>query len=247
MLLIDCGNSALKSRWLNEDAMQDRVFPLIEGMDRSGFAEYLDGLAVSEICLSSVARAQLHDDLIGILQRVLPEVRVVELQTLPQLDGLTNGYRDFTRLGVDRWLTIVAASEISSNDVVIVDAGTAIKLELLSAQRGYLGGAILPGFNTTLQRFRGLFRDIDFASEAVEGTYLPGTTTAECIRQTPFPVTETDVAALIEQARKQLDEPVDLLLTGQDAGRIANAVDCAHVTLPDLVFRGMLKQRRSLG
>src|SRR3569833_1812736 len=59
--------------------------------------------------------------------------------------GVTNGYCIGERLGVDRWAALGAARERWSTAVCIVDAGTAITLDVLSTDGHHLGGLIMPG------------------------------------------------------------------------------------------------------
>ena len=58
---------------------------------------------------------------------------------------MTSGYRDPERLGVDRWLALIAARERSKQPTVIVDAGSACTIDLLDSEGRHLGGYILPG------------------------------------------------------------------------------------------------------
>ena len=63
----------------------------------------------------------------------------------PHYLGVTNGYRDYLLLGVDRWLAIVAAYHRFRRALVVVDCGTAVTLDLVRDDGQHLGGLILPG------------------------------------------------------------------------------------------------------
>ncbi len=247
MLLLDAGNSAVKTRHLHAGQTQDRVFSLLDGVACSGLSDYLGSLEVEQVCLASVARGAVHDQLVNLLRHGLPRATLVELHTLPALGALKNAYPDHRQLGIDRWLAVVAAHEISPGNAIVIDAGTALKIELLAIGQGYLGGLILPGFNTTPQRFRQLFPGIDFNDAVVKRECLPGITTAQCLRLLEASLTCEQLQGLVEQAVEVLGASPQILLAGQDAPRVSACLSRDHRIVPDLVFRGMLKQMQSLG
>lgn len=62
--------------------------------------------------------------------------------------GMTNAYRPPQALGVDRWLCLLAAYQLPATrrrGAVVISAGTAITIDVLSAAGTFLGGIILPG------------------------------------------------------------------------------------------------------
>jgi type III pantothenate kinase len=60
--------------------------------------------------------------------------------------GLKIRYKNPTEVGADRIAGAVGAvARYPEHDVIIVDLGTATTIEAVSAQREYLGGAIVPG------------------------------------------------------------------------------------------------------
>ncbi len=126
--------------------------------------------------------------------------------------------------------------------MVIVDAGSAITLDLLSKQKGHLGGAILPGFNTDIQRFRQIFPAIDFTHAEISDNALPGRSTRQCLQLPPAPIDAGYINQLILRWVPLLQPPVSVLLCGQDAQRIAASLELPSQQVSDLVFKGMLKQ-----
>lgn len=60
--------------------------------------------------------------------------------------GLVNGYADSQQLGADRWAAMIAAhhGEPRRNKLV-VNVGTALTIDALTAQGKFLGGIIVPG------------------------------------------------------------------------------------------------------
>jgi len=63
----------------------------------------------------------------------------------PFCNGVVNGYQQPEKLGVDRWLAILAARAKTSSAFVVVDSGSAITVDLVTSQGEHLGGYIAPG------------------------------------------------------------------------------------------------------
>lgn len=59
--------------------------------------------------------------------------------------GVTNGYMTPGRLGIDRWLAVIAAFHAAKGACCVVDCGTAITVDLVDGRGMHEGGFILPG------------------------------------------------------------------------------------------------------
>ncbi|TAM62884.1 MAG: type III pantothenate kinase [Rhodanobacter sp.] len=69
----------------------------------------------------------------------------VWLRTPAQACGVRNAYAQPGRLGVDRFLAMVAAHAAGQAPCVLVGAGTALTLDALATDGRHLGGLIAPG------------------------------------------------------------------------------------------------------
>jgi type III pantothenate kinase len=65
--------------------------------------------------------------------------------------GVKNGYERPEILGPDRWAALIAARAIHNGPSLVVNAGTATTVDMLTAEGEFLGGSILPGVD--LMRF----------------------------------------------------------------------------------------------
>jgi len=59
--------------------------------------------------------------------------------------GVRNAYPDPSRMGIDRWLAMIAAYRRAGGACCIVDCGSAIKLDVVDASGNHSGGYIVPG------------------------------------------------------------------------------------------------------
>ena len=61
--------------------------------------------------------------------------------------GVSNRYDEPSQLGIDRWAALIGARSLSSNPCVVVNAGTAMTVDALTAEGEFIGGLIVPGFD----------------------------------------------------------------------------------------------------
>ena len=150
----------------------------------------------------------------------------------PAALGVTNGYHEPARLGVDRWLALLGAWRRSPSAACVVDCGSAVTVDILDAQGRHLGGWIAPG----LQMMRAaLQRDTALPLAQGPAQAEPGHDTNAAI------VGGTLLAAvgLVEQAMRYAPASARLLLTGGDAGEIAQHLGRPYELCPDLVLEGL--------
>ncbi|MDX1902060.1 MAG: type III pantothenate kinase [Gammaproteobacteria bacterium] len=69
--------------------------------------------------------------------------------------GFANHYKDPKQLGVDRVVNIIAVMDFFPREhCIIVDMGTATTVCALHAEKGFLGGAILPGLRLAMSSLK---------------------------------------------------------------------------------------------
>lgn len=151
-LLIDAGNSRVKWGWHDGEAWRSfATVSLIEfaagGQDINPFAATHENPA--GIVISNVAGDGAHQLLVNWTSIFETEPRWVRGRA--SQCGVTNGYENPEQLGPDRWAALIAARALVKGACVVVNAGTATTVDLLSAQGKFEGGLILPGVD--LMRF----------------------------------------------------------------------------------------------
>ena len=151
--------------------------------------------------------------------------------------GLSIAYQDPGRLGVDRWLALLAAQRLAATPLVILDAGTAITFDLLLPGGRHLGGLILPGVETMRQALLANTQIPAVEPEEAADSWASDTATAIAVASLDAP------AALAERLLGQLAaeagaEPL-LILTGGDAERLRLRLQVDALLVPDLVLQGL--------
>lgn len=236
-LLIDIGNTSLKWSWLTETGLSQVERVAHAGLD-SGFPEacWRDETPPSHVLIANVASIQLEKlicEWIKITWAIEPKVVGVTATAL----GVINAYSDPGRLGVDRWLALIAVHQQMSGDVCIVDCGTAITVDVIDNQGRHQGGLIMPGFN--LMREALLDKTQILRTESTQATELLGTDTAGCIVSAALNSAAALVERVITVTAKQRGVRPCLVLTGSDAERLSGALHSSYEIIPDLVMRGL--------
>jgi type III pantothenate kinase len=156
--------------------------------------------------------------------------------------GVSNAYRQPGRLGVDRWVAMIGARAHCTRTCLIVDAGTAVTIDALSADGRHLGGQILPGLMVMADALGKNTSDLPKSRRSVSVVAgLPdpfARTTATAIAHGAIGA----VAGAIERAVRALEQQglsPAILLTGGDAGLIQQSLTTAVELRPNLVLEGL--------
>jgi type III pantothenate kinase len=233
-LLLDIGNSATK--WICIDASGG----LREGrVDTHALVEQLrDHLAEATVLVSSVAALDTQESLTIALAALCKDVWFARSRAY--LDGLVNSYEDAERMGVDRWLAMLAARRRVSGRACVVDAGSALTIDLVSADGQHEGGYIIPG--TALME-RALFADTGRVRDSAptNTSVAPGQSTAEAVSHGLLLAQAGAVRLAMLLAEAQGERP-QLLLCGGGAPALAAVLHLPCEETPNLVFEGLLRQ-----
>lgn len=149
ILLVDLGNSRLK--WAL--AVDGRVGDIHAADYRqSGFAECLQRqwrtyARPDCIGIAAVGAPAVLGDVSDVARRLWPGVDIVQPLPVASTAGVVNAYHSPGKLGIDRWLALLAVRRAYPGRWCIVDCGTAITLDLLSEDGVHQGGLIAPGIN----------------------------------------------------------------------------------------------------
>lgn len=241
ILELDCGNSFIKWRVLGADVRRvvgegvvDSDLALLESL------KALKGLALKFCRLVSVRTAEETSALISLLTEAFG-VSVVCAAPSREMSGVRNGYEEFERLGLDRWLAMLGGFHLASGACLVLDFGTAVTADFISRNGEHLGGFICPGMPLMRNQLRTHTRRIrygDLAAERALESLVPGRTTVEAVERGCSLMLRGFVLTQLELARSYWGEDFVVFLTGGDADLVSGIVPEARV-VPDLVFVGL--------
>jgi len=236
---LDCGNSFIKWRVIPVTGGT----PVIEGVvsevvdlirDLVGKRDYVSRCRLVSV-RSDIETRAIMDALSESLK-----INVVKAEAAERVEGVVNGYRDQQRLGLDRWLAIVAAYNLCGGACLVIDLGTAITVDLVAPDGRHLGGCIAPGMALLRGQLLAHTRRIQYDPAEAQfalNDISPGKSTVEAVERGCFVMARAYVSSQMDSARHHLGGEFVTYVTGGDALLAADfpAVKC----VPDLVFKGL--------
>jgi type III pantothenate kinase len=148
-LLIDIGNT--RTKWVlseNSSFLSEVKSILNEDVEHSDLA--LTASNASQVLVANVAGKIMEARLLALLKHCKATVHFV--QSAEVACGVANLYEQPNRLGVDRWLSLIAAYELHKTSCLVVNAGTAVTMDALVVSTQdyagqFIGGVIAPGLH----------------------------------------------------------------------------------------------------
>ena len=147
------------------------------------------------------------------------------------------------RVGLDRLAAAVAVNCLRSahRPAIVVNAGTALTVDLVGAAGAFLGGVILPGFQMAA---RALANDTDLLPLASfspndEPPPVVGRSTEAAIRSGLFWGAVGAIHELADRMGRELQSTPEVFVTGGDAQTLAVHLGAAARYVPNLVLTGI--------
>jgi type III pantothenate kinase len=165
--------------------------------------------------------------------------------------GLAIKYETPETLGSDRLANVLGALELHRPPFIIVDCGTATKIEAINAQGEYLGGAILPGIRMSLRALSAGTAQLPNI-EPDWPAHVIGRNTTEAIQSGVVAAHAHAVMGMIRDYEKELGRLQCVVFTGGDcdliyADRRRNALRGLHtVEAPELTLTGLMAAGKRL-
>lgn len=138
-LLIDAGNARLK--WAVVEDGRWRAQGVTGYDDWTRLQAQLTGEAD---CFIASVTSTAHEQQLGRLLEAAG-IEPTWLAASAAFAGVTNGYVEPLKLGVDRWMGLIAARQRTRDPVLVVSVGTAMTVDAVAADGMFLGGLIVPG------------------------------------------------------------------------------------------------------
>lgn len=234
MLLLDVGNSACK--WRLVDSASRRMGRVLHLDGWEAMCAELPQCQPDRIVVASVAGAEANLALsacLSIAYGVVPEFFYS-----PQQDaGVVNAYVEPSSLGVDRWLGVVEAFSLGGAAIVI-DCGSAITVDAVSAGGQHMGGYIVPGLSMMHQSLKRETRDVRLSGVSQLGL-AAGASTDAAVGHGIMRMALAFINDAITSLSKQLDENCLIIVTGGDAEVLVPQLERAVELYPDLVLDGL--------
>ncbi len=146
-------------------------------------------------------------------------------------------------IGPDRLCAASAVACEGVTDAVIIDAGTAVTVDILLGGR-FAGGAIMPGIDMMLQSLSegtAALPHVRIDADEPEGSIAvpPGRDTVSAIKAGVLGAYRGGTERLVDLSIEGFVNLPPVFLTGGDAGLLVGAISPAPRHYPDLVLQGL--------
>ena len=160
--------------------------------------------------------------------------------------GIEVAYPVPEQLGADRWLAMVAAQAKGLLPACLIDAGSAITVDVVHADGRHEGGLILAGIAAQAAGLQAITPGLP-VMDRPELVDDPGrierfaTSTPDALAIGSLRGTAAALDGLIAQARQAIDAPLTVVITGGDAPTLRALMVEETDHRPDLVLEGLAR------
>lgn len=238
-LLVDIGNSRIK--WA--------------GMDRNGLSEgqsFLRGKTgikaalnkawkkledVEAIYVANVGGDKLAAQLTEWTEKQW-QLTPVYIHTEKKRFGVTNAYDDPSKLGIDRWLSLIAARQHARQAQCVIDCGTAMTIDIVTKAGQHQGGMILPGLSLMRSSLAANTHALTEEPDEKEFKTLATNTFSAIQAGTLYSATAT-LERIINDLNESFDNKIRFIITGGDAENLLPLLPESMNHYPDIVLKGL--------
>ncbi len=152
--------------------------------------------------------------------------------------GIPILYNNPAEVGADRIVNAIAGFEKYGGPLIIVDFGTATTFDAVSAKGEYLGGAIFPGLNISLEA---LYKGTAKLSpvDIVLPEHVIGKSTKESIQSGTVYGFVGVIDSIVAKMQNEIGQPARVIGTGGVLPVIQKEVPCLQTVDPFLTLEGL--------
>ncbi|MDB5862986.1 MAG: pantothenate kinase [Betaproteobacteria bacterium] len=151
--------------------------------------------------------------------------------------GVRSGYAQPAQLGPDRWAALIGARHLYDGPCVVVNAGTTMTVDALSADGLFLGGCIVPGYSLMKQALAGNTARLGLQDGAF--SFFPDNT-GDAIASGAV----NALAGAIERMKRYMTQSGEadalVMLSGGDAGVLTPLLNESVQVVDNLVLEGLM-------
>ena len=240
-LLVDIGNTRIKWARLKGTTWSRAHAAAHAGWQAADYRRrVLRGARPERVLVASVAGVQVNKAFASAARTAGARAEFVSVPR--RGGGISVGYLDTWRLGVDRFAACVAAHDLFKDVAVcVVGVGTAMTIDLVDGRGAHQGGVIIPSpglmVDTLLTQTRGIRRRARGGTGKGDGFF--GRSTREAIVHGARHAAAALIDRAVGQAQASLKRRPLVVLFGGGAAAVRPLLTSPCVGVPDLVLRGL--------
>ncbi|MEL7212500.1 MAG: type III pantothenate kinase [Pseudomonadota bacterium] len=143
-----------------------------------------------------------------------------------------------TQVGPDRLVNTVAGYDLHGGDLIIVDFGTATTFDVVASDGAYIGGAIAPGVNLSLEALHQAAAALPHVDVTVPDQVI-GTNTVACMQSGIFWGYVGLINGICTKIKDDRDRPMKVVSTGGLAPLFQQGHALFDVFEDDLTMHGL--------
>ena len=151
--------------------------------------------------------------------------------------GVKNCYKEINQLGADRWAALIGAWNITLGATIVIDCGTAVTVDALSADGEFIGGSIMPGIRLSHEALHRRAPGI-IETPRLDPT-IPAQSTEQAVSSGVVHAVAGGIETLIEKYQFFTGSGARLMITGGDADLIIQHSARKFECVPNLVLKGL--------
>lgn len=227
-LVIDIGNTRIKAAVF--DGKKLIACHIIKSFKKSSITALMNRYAIRAVIFSSVIKEK----------KILAASEILQVFYLNHKTALpiVNDYATPATLGTDRLANACGAALLFKNkNCLILDAGTCLKFDLITADAHYKGGAISPGLNMRYKALHDYTGRLPLVKQT-DNVALTGNTTQTSIASGVQNGIIAEAEYLIAEYKK-LYKGLKVVVTGGDMAFFADRLKTHIFAAPDLTLVGL--------
>jgi type III pantothenate kinase len=239
-VLVDIGNTRIKWALYDGERLAQHGSAVHRGAVDAALTAFAATLPRE---LTRVVVANVAGDALERALRAAVGSRAVDfVATSAERFGVRCAYREPQRLGVDRWVAVLAAHRLAAGAACVIDAGTAVTFDAVAADGEHLGGLILPGARllaAALDRNTSNIGATPVPAVAPKGLALLGRDTATSVGHGAMLAIAAALDRAVRTVATELGAAPRVYLTGGDAHELNAWLATKVEARADLVLEGL--------
>ncbi|UYW01316.1 type III pantothenate kinase [Flavobacterium agricola] len=234
LLVIDVGNTRVKLFVYEDNELISQQALLHDNFYENFLIFFKQNATISHVILSSVGNLDLK--VIEFLKKHTAFTQVTYQSALP----FVNDYATPATLGVDRIvLAAGAVLDYPNQNRLVIDLGTCITYDFITADNHYKGGAISPGLQMRYQALAHFTAKLPLLSFE-EPDYLIGNTTNQSIQSGVFNGFVNEINGFIADYEKHFTN-LAVILTGGDCEVLSKKIKSNIFVTPNFLTDSLKK------